>query len=1624
MRRRELRGNSMRTKGRWGRRRAMLWILIGCAGIGAWIVMSTHKHKAHIGANAIIGERMEWKFEYDDLHRVVKSFDPAGRFTRYEYGSAPDGSLNRIALIPPTGTLVSWNLNGNRVVEMHDAEGSVRYTYDEYGNVASVERANSTTIRYAYDAAHRVTEMQVGAFYRMAWTYDYLGQVSTIATPAGLVQYDHQTGLGEVRRSLPNGITTFWKIAPNGRLASITHGIIANPKNNSYAVVASYDYNHGPDGRISAERESSRQGEITKQYAYDKLGRLAHVTGSDRQVYTYEYDDLGNRTRVMLPGGRARRCEYDWAGSLVSVDGTPVSHDACGNVTGLTLNGVARTYKYHPNGRLAEVSTDGDTIKYTYDGYGRLVARESKIGKTNYIVDPFSLAWHPLEITEPDGSRIQIVWEGDRPLALIRGGNVQWLLGDHLDSVRIVADNKGAVTGELTYDPFGVPEVSPKSTTPEFGFTGLLYDLQAGGLLTLARVYVPELGCFLQPDPTKRMPSPSPEDIAPYSYCGFDAVNFVDRSGAERTPSDVQSSFFGQWATNPWLNPRQAFANWSEKNLATLSTNPGNWYWVGMENTGFDILGSLPWRGEPQTPGQKVGSIGVQIGMIFSPYAPAEVANVIGGIGFGFNSLSALSNSATGHTSEAAWDILGMGIYGRGQQIEQTMRNLTSTTALQLSRGKAFDSPEVTSLASRYFAESQNLQINHLTDAVHSGTDLGLSLSDLITSAGQQESHQHIQATHPSPVGGVKLSGASKVLDGLGQVKGVRVDANGNIVLLCEDEKDLKLPPLRMDEIVTVFRSVYLNGEGPTVTIDPNPVDPERAPMLIKHSEATDATYCGWILYVCDRLMKTYSISRDNNTNKPIETHVPGFDHMQEKMFFGAEPGLFGTSKPRWERFWIVPAEVQRFDGSRRELTLFDIQLKVNTQKMKWQGGQLVDDHSGSTSVGAAEFTEWFRKHYDEIGAEQYLIPPTDSGITQPVPVFTELRRIALLTAIAEKLRDDSVPMPSWMKDYLVKRVTFEKTTPVIRVEKKNGTHVAIMVGGVNISADPKVVKTFTGASLPASSEFQQQTRIADQLEHTVVELPVATSPFSIQNVNSGEHAYKMFVMPGAQTQALNPGLLEEADLVVPVPGGTDIRLTRSFNSFFASNGPWGAGWALDLPRLDSVRILKSRNGDKMVYTTGYDLSTPLNGFRTRFKDIKPVAEYGGSMLQVPEESCPFLGIADGHPSFLSGTKTPLVLLKSGEKWHFTPYGELVAVQDGPQTTVYERDTRGQLTRIVALIGGSPVTQIALEYEHGRLSKAISRYLDNSSRKSNELVYRYNQNNQLVAVSSAAGEVGYDYYNSLVSTVSFKGHSRNAKPTILRTFAYDENGSVTKETYGDEAVSYSVVSSSNGCESVSVTAAGKSIMRYDRQFRLVEAVAAEGSHMRRIYNSDGSTVTELSSPGRRTITVTESVDARTRTLAVAGAPTIRANYDGSGHLTQLFENQRLALAQRWNPNGQVAAIETPTNLTQFEYDKDGVLSATIVTPPNPGKVFNVWTRTQRDRRGNLVEIADYRGLKMVFAYDPSGALISAIRKTPEGNFGANFTRDDDGKTLKQTSSWGETSYSYDHDKIKSIADRK
>lgn len=1743
-----------------------------------WLVKNSFQYvdKHQQFSQISVGQSLSWRVEYDSLGRIARMFDPSGRSTDFSYSRDKNGHTQNISIDSPDDNDLSLTYDRDGLLTtMVDVHGTVTYRYDRQGRISEIKRKGTPVLSYDYDEAGRISDMRIGDFYTITRAYDFLGRLSSIKTPAGIIRYEYRPGEGLVIRSLPNGIKTFYRREGNGELKEITHGYFAEPNSNSYSVLASYSYEHGPDGKIRAISEKSAQGSFERRFDYDSMGRLIHATGVGGQQYNYEYDRFSNRVRAFAEGGQGQDCSYDWAGRLVMVNDDSTRYDANGNLIDAAVNNAGRTFRYYADGRVAEVQVDAAAAEYRYDGFGHLISRSSTTGKTSYIPDPLSGIWKPLVVDE-GGSKTLVLWDGNTPLAIVREGKAEWLLHDHLGSVRMTADARGKIQETYDYDPFGVPLEKKNVSGLVPGFAGLFWDEQAGGYLTMARLYSPHLGLFLQPDPQKRIPTVDPNDLSLFTYCGGDPVNYVDLNGAEpksyasssyRTDHNALSADLWEFSEGQATSRVESSIRNSAESITGLTGEIAEFTNIFSDfvDIASGILNALQYTGSPRAETELINSglstislltvpvVGVaisginiqrELSDIINDYTHsrlllnrAEKLSSFGGTvlpraslvresvfrndgmfeakGLGYWIKGGSSRHVTSpklfhhRTTSQAWSNAKIhdvytnrgtkiynGLFSVFEERDEQGANLfnafepTSVTVRRERREryteKRFTGAEMTPIhdvpMDRIISKPEDFNFISPSSVGGSYVKNGQGktfpvhkpkmevVKKRITPPKKKRDDDwdppkapfiYFEWPEPTPipindddppnggggagvgrdpVGGVALGGAGGLIEGIGALKGVQVDENGNLVLVGEDDENIELPPLRLDDLVTVFRSVYINGEGPTVTIDPNPENPEKSAMIIRHSEATDSTYVGWVLYQADRLMKGYGQGVDNITGKDIKSNVPGYDKVIDTVYFGGVDPLERQRGGVWERFWIVPAEATRFQGDRQKLTLFDVPLKVNTQKMKWVGNELVDDLSGKSSPGAEAFTSWFTRNYEGISKEQFLEPPKETGITEAVPVFAELKRVALMTAIAERLRDQGVPMPFWMYDYEVRKIPFEKFTPGLEVkrQKEEGSilRTARVFGGVELSADDKVVKTYSGNSSVSKvppelkAEISQNIRLANQLEKTVSDVisPVAAAPLAVKSVQQDKKAYKVTAVPGANTLALGPCRLSEPDIVVPLPGNRNLYLTRQYNSFFNPQGLWGKGWTLDLPRLQKVKVPYSRESGKTSYVEAHVLLTPLNSVHAYFLNGRAVKNFSNPQSPNVDSSSPFRALTQAKPRFLKGGSTLMLLQKNGQEWYFTESGQLVAWKDGPQVTVYEREN-GRIKRIVALHGDMLAGEITLEYTGERLSKATGTSLAFPSSKPLTVAYSYDNTGHLTGVATDEGRVGYRYQGEKVAAISWKEKSEDSQPEVVRTYAYDARGRVVSEKNGSTGIDYTVKAESNGLVASTRFADGKKNgegrgmeLHYDQQMRPQKALSPDGITTEWDYPSSGSVAMTVTAEDGQSLKVIDSPDGKGRTIERNGTAFISAAYNDAGQLVRLSDMENTLLQQTWQPDGQLASTETPARGMSFQYNNQGILSSVLVHPSGAGEKFSEWQETQVDAFGRPVEVKDYTGLHIGLRYDEAGGLASIRHRSQDGKVdGIDISRDKKGQVEAVHSSWGDMEYLYDKgDMLKSI----
>ena len=812
--------------------------------------------------------------------------------------------------------------------------------------------------------------------------------------------------------------------------------------------------------------------------------------------------------------------------------------------------------------------------------------------------------------------------------------------------------------------------------------------------------------------------------------------------------------------------------------------------------------------------------------------------------------------------------------------------------------------------------------------------------------ASQPSAKAEAPQSFPTPVGGVFLRGAGDALRALGHISGVAFDpATGQIVLI-SSEGPFDLPPLPLDDLVTVFRTVYREG-APYVSIDPDPANPKGPWMRVRHDPGTGGTHAGWVLFESDRIMKSYSLGKDNVTRAPVGSRVPGYRDLFQ---LGFEQAGWGTARGNWERFWIVPDKVVRERTSDGTSTFLKLSLRVRTEPMVLEGGKLQSRPNAKPSWAADQFSSWFTGSYASIANEALTAPPGGLGVQERS--LTELERIALIAGAAEALRDDGVPLPAWMLDYPVPALRIPLETPSMTDNRPHPSKALTLqiYGGVNLAADDK--------DLIKAKASPEQEQLAAQL----LMATRAASPLTPVSVTHGGKEYRAVALPGSETTAEGALVLEAVDLAVDLTPRQQISLTRRTSSFSHPEDLFGPAWSLDLPRLYEQKLPLRREKDSVIYRQVWQLASPLNSYSGYFTD----------------------GVAHAKDSRI-GTETIVIHpVTPGEQWHFSENGCLTGLADPPVMVVYRTDKDCRVQRIDGWVGFEQKAQINLNYD------ARSRLVSAVSSDGQRATYDYDSEGALRQVNSPSGAARYEYENGLLTmftdswgTERFaydqRGQRRDIPVAPAAATAVADPDAASVSTHGftttvrlPEGGVWEVTRDAEG-RTLSVRQDGQEALRQSwRQDGLLEAARYETFSLLPQYSSDGTLTTVLiaapedlspSQSGHRqqqdpSVRHVSFAPAR-GSAAIAWSPVaattllrrwlridvgqneqperisdytgydMRVTYDPSGAITHIA-TERGNMSIHRDARGLPAVVETSWGLSQrYEYEGNGLRRVTI-----------------------------------------------------------------------------------------------
>ena len=215
------------------------------------------------------------------------------------------------------------------------------------------------------------------------------------------------------------------------------------------------------------------------------------------------------------------------------------------------MRGVKTFYHYSDSGLVAEINSNGNTLK--------------------------SYGYRP-------GSP----W-GTDPLFMRENGKNYWYLNDHLGTPQQIVAENGGVVWKAQYQVFGKAEISNDSTvTNNLRFPGQYYDEETGMHYNWNRYYDPESGRYTQVDPIKLFGG-----LNLYGYTQNNPILSIDPWGLVWVTVDYD--YYGvknwiKWYWNRWI---------SQIGKGMDPTFPGAdpEEFLGLER---DVL--QEWRPDPENP--------------------------------------------------------------------------------------------------------------------------------------------------------------------------------------------------------------------------------------------------------------------------------------------------------------------------------------------------------------------------------------------------------------------------------------------------------------------------------------------------------------------------------------------------------------------------------------------------------------------------------------------------------------------------------------------------------------------------------------------------------------------------------------------------------------------------------------------------------------------------------------------------------------------------------------------------------------------------------------------------------------------------------------------------------------
>jgi RHS repeat-associated protein len=325
--------------------------------------------------------------ECGQLHTVANA---AGHVTTYNAYNAHGLPLT---ITDPNGVVTILSYDPRQRLTSRTVGGEVTtFTYWPTGLLKKVTLPDGSYLEYAYDDAHRLTEINDAEGNRIHYMLDLMGNRT------GEQSYDPSNALVRTRTRVFNSLNRLYQEIGAAGTANVTTTFGYDDNGNQTSIAA-------PLGRDTDQvyDELSRLKQVTDplsgvtQYGYNALDQLISVTDPRGLVTSYAYNALGDLEQQTSPDTGVTTNTYDSGGNLLT---STDARNAVATYTYDALNRVATTafssgsttdqtltYTYdagtHGKGRLTGVSDADHSLSWAYDDQGRVLTAGQVVGSVS-----------------------------------------------------------------------------------------------------------------------------------------------------------------------------------------------------------------------------------------------------------------------------------------------------------------------------------------------------------------------------------------------------------------------------------------------------------------------------------------------------------------------------------------------------------------------------------------------------------------------------------------------------------------------------------------------------------------------------------------------------------------------------------------------------------------------------------------------------------------------------------------------------------------------------------------------------------------------------------------------------------------------------------------------------------------------------------------------------------------------------------------------------------------------------------------------------------------------------------------------------------------------------------------